>query len=215
MNEERGEKPNVNSKNEKRCSKCRQVKPLSEFHRRSGRPCGVQSQCKNCKHNVETSESRKTYHEKYRKNHKGTIIAYRQKRAETHKQIDAQSQRVWYYKTYFNLTLEELQKIIDYQNGCCAMCGRPVPIRPNLDHRHADGLIRGILCWLCNRLLGMAHDNPELFKQGIAYLADPPAVRALGTPHYGLPGRIGTKAQRKLAKKLTKQQKMLDKNSVL
>lgn len=205
MNEDNGERPNESSKNEKRCSKCHLPKPLTEFHRSNTRRLGYQSQCKTCKLSAETSDARKASHKKYRDTHKPAITAYKQKRAPTNKL----NQRIWHYKTYFHITLEELQKILDYQSGCCAMCGKSLS-KPHLDHRHTDGLLRGALCWFCNRVLGLVRDDPKLLQRGAEYLMNPPATRALGAPRYGLPGRVGTKKQRKLAKKLSKQQKALD-----
>ena len=32
----------------RQCSKCKVVKPLSDFYKRKGRPSGVHSQCKEC-----------------------------------------------------------------------------------------------------------------------------------------------------------------------
>ena len=45
-----------------------------------------------------------------------------------------------------------------------------------------------------------------LLQAAVAYLLNPPAVEALGGPHYGLTGRVGTKRARKLAKKYKKSQ---------
>ena len=84
------------------------------------------------------------------------------------------------------------------------MCKKPIP-KPSIDHDHATGLIRGALCWPCNKLLGFAKDSIERLTQSISYLSDPPATHALGEARYGLSGRVGTKKQRKLAKKLAKQ----------
>jgi hypothetical protein len=198
------------SETEKQCTKCLQIKPLDEFHRRTGRVYGRRSRCKSCEHTYTVSEPRKKQHnksnKKYRKTHKTAITVGRLLRVKTHKDHDTQKRRAWHYKTYFNTSLEELKKIVDYQNGRCAMCDRPIP-KPHLDHSHIDGLIRGVLCWVCNRLLGFIHDDPAILQRGIDYLKNPPATRALGAPKYGLPGRGGTKKQRKLAKKIKKLQK--------
>lgn len=111
-------------------------------------------------------------------------------------------------KRVFNLSVEENKKIDEFQNFVCAICKVP-PKNPKkrrlaVDHRHSDGLIRGHLCWKCNRLLGLAGDNEQVLRNAVDYLLNPPATAALGTPHYGLPGRVGTKKQRKLIKKMKK-----------
>lgn len=110
-------------------------------------------------------------------------------------------------KDHYNLSLEESDKIVEHQNHCCAICKSPITkFRRGLatDHDHKTGLIRGKLCWFCNKLLGIAKDNPERLLNAALYLVCPPAVDALGAPRFGLPGLAGTKKQRKLAKKLAK-----------
>lgn len=107
----------------------------------------------------------------------------------------------------FNLSVEESEKIKEYQNKSCAICGVSVSfLKKDLatDHDHKTGLIRGKLCWFCNKLLALARDNPELLVKAAVYLLSPPAVLALGSPRFGLPGRAGTKKQRKLAKRILK-----------
>ena len=108
----------------------------------------------------------------------------------------------------FNLSLVDKKKILDYQGNVCAICKRPMN-RPNVDHRHSDGLVRGCLCSRCNRALGRFGDSLVLLIAAVEYLTNPPATAALGAPRYGLPGRVDTKKQRRLAKRLRKQQKLL------
>jgi hypothetical protein len=100
----------------------------------------------------------------------------------------------------FHLTEEMWQKIYDYQHGKCAICGKFLR-KPQTDHDHADGKVRGLLDSHCNRALGRFRDDLRLLQAAIAYLLNPPATEALGGPHFGLPGRVGTKKSRKLAKK--------------
>lgn len=107
-------------------------------------------------------------------------------------------------KDNYNLTPEEYALIEKFQNGVCFICGKKNDsgIRLSVDHRHRDGLVRGLLCQRCNRVLGKIED--PRWKWGILelmmlikYLTAPPAVQALGREVFGYAGKVGTKKQRK------------------
>lgn len=103
----------------------------------------------------------------------------------------------------FLLTEEKWQIIFDFQKGLCGICKRPM-MKPNTDHCHIFGTVRGLLCPMCNQALGKFRDDPILLAAALEFLTNPPATQALGYEHRGLPGRVDTKKQRKLAKKLKK-----------
>lgn len=109
----------------------------------------------------------------------------------------------------FNLTPKDKLTILTFQHNVCAICKQPMK-HPNCDHDHKNGQIRGYLCPMCNRALGRFRDSLERLQAAVEYMTNYPATLALGAPRFGLPGRVGTKKQRRLAKKLAKQQKLLD-----
>lgn len=39
-----------------------------------------------------------------------------------------------------------------------------------VDHDHATGKVRGLLCHNCNRALGLLHDNPVTINNALEYL---------------------------------------------
>ncbi len=111
----------------------------------------------------------------------------------------------------FKLTIQEWMTIFTFQGGVCAVCGgtNKSGNRLSTDHRHSDGLIRGLLCARCNRLLGKIEDprwqaTPLLLLKLANYMERPTATAALGHEHFGYPGNVGTKAHRKLLRKLAK-----------
>jgi hypothetical protein len=52
----------------------------------------------------------------------------------------------------------------------CAICGAP---STDWDHDHPSDLIRGRLCWRCNRGLGFFKDDPELLRVAALYAERP------------------------------------------
>ncbi len=77
----------------------------------------------------------------------------------------------------FGLTLEAYTKILEAQNGVCAICRQPETATRNgralnlaVDHDHVTGKIRGLLCGCCNTSLGGFKDNPLILSNAIAYL---------------------------------------------
>lgn len=78
----------------------------------------------------------------------------------------------------FGLSVEEYTDILNGQDGKCAICGATENIgfsssrRLHIDHCHATGIVRGILCAFCNTGLGAFRDRPDLLKRAIEYLLE-------------------------------------------
>lgn len=72
-------------------------------------------------------------------------------------------------KKIYNLTFEEVQKLIIEQNNQCKICNK-IMQKPNVDHCHESGKVRGLLCWNCNVALGYFKDNINNLSNAIKYL---------------------------------------------
>lgn len=74
-------------------------------------------------------------------------------------------------KRKYGITLEIYEKMYEEQKGLCAVC-KCVPDGRGLvvDHDHATGKIRGLLCVNCNSMLGMSGDKTEVLRNAIDYL---------------------------------------------
>ncbi len=62
---------------------------------------------------------------------------------------------------------------LERQGGGCAACGATPKLdgpRLHVDHRHADGTVRGLLCWRCNRTIGASRDDAEALFGLAVYL---------------------------------------------
>jgi hypothetical protein len=71
----------------------------------------------------------------------------------------------------YGMTMEEYQARVAAQGGLCAICGdEPERGRLHVDHNHATGVVRELLCRPCNHALGNAQDDPARLRAMIAYL---------------------------------------------
>jgi hypothetical protein len=76
-------------------------------------------------------------------------------------------------KRKYGITLSDYDKMLEKQNGQCAICGtRKVPNcgRFVVDHDHSSGKIRGLLCSNCNTGLGLLGDDPQTLESALTYL---------------------------------------------
>lgn len=103
----------------------------------------------------------------------------------------------------YGLTLAEYATVLKFQKGGCAICKRPAGEFKNrfaVDHCHLTGLLRGLLCWGCNKAIGVFRDDVKRLKEAAQYLTNPPVTSVFGTERYTAPGRVGTKKRAKLLK---------------
>lgn len=88
------------------------------------------------------------------------------------------SERKGHMLARFGMTIEEYDLLFESQNKVCAICGvnRTTKRVKNLpvDHDHANGNNRGILCPNCNLGLGLFDDNIEVMGLAIQYLLASP-----------------------------------------
>ena len=70
------------------------------------------------------------------------------------------------------MTLPEFEEMFNAQGRSCAICGTVDfgPRGPQIDHCHATGAVRGILCVNCNNGLGRFGDDPALLRRAADFL---------------------------------------------
>lgn len=75
-------------------------------------------------------------------------------------------------KKNYGMTEADFEVMLASQNRCCAICGTDDHNSRNwhIDHDHATGKVRGILCGGCNHGLGNFIDNVKLLIKAAMYL---------------------------------------------
>jgi ribosomal protein S14 len=80
--------------------------------------------------------------------------------------------RAWRIFSEYGLTLEGYESLFAAQKGLCAICKEAMPGEQllSVDHDHATGDVRGLLCPICNLGLGYFKDSPERLRSAAEYL---------------------------------------------
>ncbi len=84
---------------------------------------------------------------------------------------DKRTRRIIHVERVYGLSEEEYMKKLNEQDNLCAICGKKDEGKVLcVDHNHATGQVRGLLCHNCNVGLGNFKDSPEIIQSAIAYL---------------------------------------------
>jgi len=129
----------------KRCALCHEWKTEARFSRDDRKKDGLRSRCKDC-----VSDGRKLTRER-----------------------DNEISRRWKAKYVYMVVPGEYDALYEKQKGCCAVCGTHQSVlgkRLSIDHDHATGLVRGLLCSSCNLALGLMRDNIDVLFNAAIYL---------------------------------------------
>jgi len=102
-------------------------------------------------------------------------------------------QRQLYVFRKYGVRMEELEQLLDRQNGCCAICKKnwracvPAKHTPyekvflhhlciDHDHDHERGKVRGLLCNSCNTAIGLFEEDGIRFVNAMLYLQSKTAI---------------------------------------
>ena len=161
------------------CRRCQIWKDFSEFGKSKVGVAGIKANCRICENELvrqryasgEVGARRKEQKRLYDK------ARYERRKAEgTQLGGDPVKARTRMLRRNYGLTPEAYDAMVKAQSNQCLIChslGEDVRNgRLVVDHCHATGVVRGLLCPKCNLLLGHADDTIERLEQAIIYLRD-------------------------------------------
>jgi hypothetical protein len=138
----------------KTCTACKCKKQESDFWADKRRLGGLMACCKVCR-TVQHSKFRKERGYDYKRYWKNPV-----------------AERERHLVRKYGVTLNTYDRMFADQNGRCAICGKTQARAFDVDHCHATGKVRGLLCTSCNRVLGHANDAPETLERAAQYLRE-------------------------------------------
>lgn len=133
------------------CSSCKEDKDKSLFPLATGKARGYAWICKTCK---------KAKHQA--------------KKASVSAEDWFLTQRRYWLKTAYDLSLEDYNNKVKEQDHKCAICkcDETEAFKGLLfvDHCHTTGKVRGLLCHHCNTALGKFKDSKEILSSALDYV---------------------------------------------
>lgn len=147
----------------KACSRCGVTKPMDEFYNDSRSPNRKQPRCKECQKELSRSWWKRNGKESYQ-NHKKQQRAWRKANQSRY----AARERAYHLRRKYNMTEADFQALVLKQEQKCACCGTVSELV--IDHCHARGVVRELLCQPCNKGLGCFFDDPAKLRLAAEYL---------------------------------------------
>ena len=157
----------------KRCTKCGELKPESEFYAAKGCKGGLRGDCKTCHARrakewyAKNRERSIASVKRWQQENKERLNAYRRKRNATRKR----EIREGHLKRTFGITQAEYDEMLEAQGGGCAICGDEPAEGQSFHIDHLGDSVRGILCVRCNNALGLLKERTDLAERAADYLA--------------------------------------------
>jgi len=165
-----------------------------EYRAKHGEKCRAACRAYHAAHKEELSAKARAYGKIYRATHKQQLsakgkanwAARREYYSLRHKAYYESHKEQWKAYDYahreqirhknirrkYGLSPEQFNALWQSQGEVCSICKKPEcdGRRPHVDHDHASGQVRSILCGRCNRALGLIDDDPQIALGMAEYL---------------------------------------------
>jgi hypothetical protein len=155
------------------CAQCEVEKPSSEFsvvkHSRTKKLC-LYSYCKLCA-SAKAKAWRDKNPDKVRVQNRNTNHTPAKKASRARYQKSDKGKRTSKNQSLrkkYGMTLQDYDRLVEEQAGKCAICSLETTLV--VDHDHANGAVRALLCGSCNTGLGAFRDNPEAMRRAADYV---------------------------------------------
>lgn len=183
----------------KECGHCSEKKPFVDFYKDKRTSDGLRSWCRACcsessaKYNsddrfrLKRIEKKREYKTIFYAKQENRDAKNRQQNERYNQDLEVRAKvkennRLWRQKNArrlkdtrlratFGISIEQYETMRLEQGGVCKICSR-VPGKKGLavDHCHATGRIRGLLCSSCNTSLGLMRENRTAIESMVRYL---------------------------------------------
>ncbi|MEF2052973.1 endonuclease VII domain-containing protein [Pseudomonas aeruginosa] len=143
------------------CRKCGEEKDIEDFSIRTDTG-KRRTECRSCR----SQDNLNRYHN----------------RAST-KDAHSKASLKHYLRKRYGMTVEQYEQMSAAQDHKCAICHNPETQHRRLavDHCHATGRVRALLCQSCNTALGKLRDDPSLMRRAAEYIERHSSERAYET----------------------------------
>jgi len=155
----------------KQCFICKEIKSLDLFNRNKRTKDGKSSWCITCtkiknKEWYAANKARKLESTRtWAQNNPDRVKKSAQKYVKKNSRKLTLNSKLRRY----GITLEKYNLMIEGQKGMCAICNN-VPDRLVIDHNHATGEVRQLLCVSCNAALGQVKESENIVLSMLSYL---------------------------------------------
>lgn len=169
-------RPFVVIESPKRCTKCLRDQPRSEFHGSRNRRDGKHPWCRDCASAAaRIRRANPVARQKirdYQRGHARTPNGRAKQREYNRSEAGKATKKRHKLKAKYGLSESQFLSLKASQGDACPGCGSPFEAGRvgSVDHCHATGKIRGVLCRSCNLALGHVGDSAEILENLAAYL---------------------------------------------
>ena len=150
---------------------------MDDFYKAPGMRDGRRGDCKAC--NLKAKQAR------YLADPEAAIARVKRWQQENPERVNASQrarrakpeakrrERAGHLMRKYGISLDQYDAMLEAQGGGCFICRRPPreDISLHVDHDHATGKVRGILCFCRNNALADFQEDPALLRKAASYVS--------------------------------------------